>query len=393
MPARHETPLWTWALALVLLSAPAPAPAPAAPSRPLPPRVAAPTLGTPVTTKVRTASQRTRAALLLLSAGALLLVVCVLSIAVGTLQLPLSDVLRALIGDAPTRRVDNVVWSIRVPRTEVGLAAGAALGMSGALMQALTRNPLADPGILGVSAGASFAIVLGAGVLAIGSVLGYIWFAFAGAAVASVVVYVLGGLGRSGMTPVKLALAGVAVTSMLTSVTSAIVLTKPDALNRFRFWSAGSLATQNNSVLLRVLPFLLLGAVLALACAPALNSLALGDDVAASLGRRLGLVRLQGVAAVTLLTGGAVAMIGPVVFLGLVVPHLARLFAGRAGIGPDHRLLLPLSALLAPTLLLVADILGRVVIRPSEVQAGVLVAFIGGPFFIMLVRRRRLAEL
>ncbi|GAA1285272.1 iron ABC transporter permease [Planotetraspora silvatica] len=324
--------------------------------------------------------------------AALLVVLCLLSIALGALNIPLDQVVRALFGHPDSTRVENVIWSVRIPRTALGLAAGAALGLSGALMQALTRNPLADPGVLGVSAGASFAIVLSVAVLGVGSVLGYIWFAFAGALVASVLVYLLGGLGRSGQTPVKLALAGVAITSLLTSLTSAIALTDPDALNRYRFWNAGSLADRDGGVVLQVLPFLAVGAVLALSSAPALNSLALGDDVAASLGRRLGLVRLQGVAAVTLLTGGAVVAIGPVVFVGLVVPHVARVLAQQAAIGPDHRWLLPLSAVLAPCLVLTADVIGRLVVRPSEIQAGVLVAFIGAPFFIALVRRRRLAE-
>jgi iron complex transport system permease protein len=334
-----------------------------------------------------------RAVLLPVLSGAALLALCALSMSFGALSVPLDQVWDTLLGNAPNPRVDNVIWSVRLPRTALGLVTGAALGLSGALMQALTRNPLADPGILGVSAGAAFAVVLAVGVLGVGSVYGYIWFAFAGAAVASLVVYALGGLGRSGSTPVKLALAGVAVTSLLFSLTSAIALTDPDALNRYRFWSAGSLADQDQDVLLRVLPFLAVGAVLALACAPALNSLALGDDVARSLGRRLGLVRVQGVVAVTLLTGGAVAVIGPVVFVGLVVPHIARVLAQAAGVGPDHRRLLPLSAVLAPCLLLAADIAGRLIARPAEIQAGVLVAFLGGPFFIALVRRRRLAEL
>ena len=176
------------------------------------------------------------------------------------------------------------------------------------------------------------------------------------------------------------------------ALTNAVVLTDPDALNRYRFFTAGSMADQDGATVLRILPFLAVGAVLALACAPALNSLALGEDVAASLGRRLGLVRLQGVAAVTLLTGAAVAVIGPIVFIGLVVPHVARVLAQLAGIGPDHRWLLPLSAVLAPSLLLAADIVGRLVARPTEVQAGIVVAFIGGPFFIAMVRRRQLSE-
>ncbi|MBP5865706.1 iron chelate uptake ABC transporter family permease subunit [Streptomyces scabiei] len=344
------------------------------------------------TSSVR-AAKGPRAALLLTLSGAALLTLCTLSMAFGALGVPLDQVWHTLLGDAPDARVDTVIWSVRLPRTALGLATGAALGLSGALMQALTRNPLADPGILGVSAGAAFAVVLSVGVLGISSLYGYIWFAFGGAFAASVLVYLLGGLGRSGSTPVKLALAGVAVTSLLFSLTSAIALTDPDALNRYRFWSAGSLADQDEGVLLRVLPFLAVGALLALACAPALNSLALGDDVAKSLGLKLGLVRVQGVVAVTLLTGGAVAVIGPVVFVGLVVPHIARVLAQLAGIGPDHRWLLPLSAVLAPCLLLAADIAGRLIARPTEIQAGILVAFLGGPFFIALVRRRRLAEL
>ncbi|MFI8874040.1 FecCD family ABC transporter permease [Streptomyces sp. NPDC055243] len=339
-----------------------------------------------------TRSKRARPALLVALLCTALAALCVLSIALGAANVPPDQVVRALFGHAPSRLVENIVWSARVPRTTLGLAAGAALGLSGALMQALTRNPLADPGILGVSAGASFAIVLAVGVLGVGSFHGYVWFAFAGALVASVVVYLLCRLGRSGLTPVKLALAGVAVTSLLSSLTSAIALTDPDALDRYRFFSAGSMADQDGATVLRILPFIAVGAALALACAPALNSLALGDDVAASLGRRLGLVRLQGVAAVTLLTGAAVAVIGPVVFIGLIVPHVARVLAQSAGIGPDHRWLLPLSAVLAPCLLLAADIVGRVVARPTEIQAGVVVAFIGGPFFIAMVRRRHLSE-
>lgn len=336
---------------------------------------------------------RWRPALLVAGLAALLVVLCLLSLGLGALGIPPGDVVKALTGQPTGPRIEDVIWSVRVPRTALGLAAGAALGLSGCVMQALTRNPLADPGILGVSAGAAFAIVLAAGVAGIGSLLGYIWFAFAGAMAASIVVYLLGRMGRSGSTPVKLALAGVAVTAVLSSLTSAVVLTDPAALDRFRFWSAGSLADQDASTVLRILPFLGLGALLALASAPALNSLALGDDVAASLGRKLGLVRLQGVVAVTLLTGAAVAVIGPVVFIGLVVPHVARVLAQYAGLGPDHRWLLPLSAALAAGLLLGADVLGRVIARPVEVQAGIIVAFVGGPFFIALVRRRRLAEI
>lgn len=339
-----------------------------------------------------TRGERLRPAFLVALLSAVLVALCLLSIALGARSIPLDQVVRALFGQPGSELIENVIWSVRVPRTALGLTAGAALGLSGALMQALTRNPLADPGLLGVSAGASFAIVLSVAVLGLGSLFEYIWFAFAGALIASVLVFLLGKLGRSGLTPVKLALAGVAVTSLLSSITSAVVLTNPEALNRYRFWAAGSLADQGGDVVLQILPFVAAGAVLALACAPALNSLALGDDVAASLGQRLGLIRLQGVIAITLLTGAAVTVIGPVVFIGLVVPHLARVLVQHVGLGPDHRWLLPLSAILAPCMLLAADIVGRVIERPLEIQAGILVALIGGPFFIAMVRRRRLAE-
>ncbi|MET7329445.1 iron ABC transporter permease [Nonomuraea sp. NPDC005650] len=329
---------------------------------------------------------------LALAAGALVLF-CLLSLSLGARQIPPDQVLGALAGTVTDRDVLDVIWSVRVPRTLVGVLAGAALGLSGALMQALTRNPLADPGVLGVSAGAAFAVVVSIGVLGISALAGFVWFAFAGALVASVLVYALAGLGRDGTTPVKLALAGVAVTFLLSSVTSAFVLVDPESLSRYRFWSAGSLSGTGPDVLPQLLPFVLAGTALALACGPALNSLALGDDVARGLGRRVGLVRARAAAAVMLLTGAAVAAIGPVVFVGLVVPHLGRLVARRGGSETDHRLLLPLAALLGPCLLIAADVVGRVLAPPIEVQAGLLVAFIGGPFFVVLARRRHLAEL
>jgi iron complex transport system permease protein len=338
--------------------------------------------GTTPASRARTA----RLALLLAAAVCALALLCVPSIAVGSRPVPLDQVWQALVHPRDAQ-VEAIVWGVRVPRTLLGLLAGAALGLAGAVMQALTRNPLADPGLMGVSAGAAFAMLV-AVVLGVGSLYGYIWFAFAGALATSVLVYVLGGLGRAGMTPVKLALAGVAVTFLLTSLTRALALSDPVALDRYRFWSAGSLAGQGTGILLQVLPFLAAGGLLALSAAPALNSLALGDDVAAALGRRPGLVRLQGALAVTLLTGGAVAVAGPIVFVGLVIPHAARVITG-----PDHRWLLPFSTVLAPLLLLAADIAGRVIARPEEINVGIIAAFAGAPFFIALVRRRGTAEL
>ena len=327
-------------------------------------------------------------ALGLLVAVLALVVLCLLSIWLGSKEISVTAVWQVLWRDDGSADA-VVIHSVRIPRTLLAVAGGAALGLAGALMQALTRNPLAEPGLLGVNAGAAFSIVFAIAVLGVTSLYSYIWFAFAGALGASVVVYVLGNRGRTEASPVRLALAGVAVTALLTSFTSALVLTDPVALNRYRFWSAGSLAGPVSGSLVRVAPFLVVGAVLALAAAPALNSMALGDDTAKALGRRLGLVRAQGVVAVTLLTGGAVAVAGPIMFIGLVIPHIARFVTG-----PDHRWLLPYSMVLSPCLLLVADIVGRVVTRPAETQVGIVVALIGAPFFIALVRRRRrLAEL
>jgi len=329
---------------------------------------------------------RMRTRLLIVTVGALV-VLCLLSLALGTRTVPPGDVFAALLRHGPPD-VEALVWGARVPRTLLAVLVGAALGLAGAVMQALTRNPLGDPGLLGISSGAAFAIVVAVAATGMASLYGYLAVAFAGALAASVVVYLLGSIGRGGATPVKLALAGVAITAMLTSLTSGVSLLDPGALNRYRFWAAGSLAGQDAGVVLRVLPFVLAGVVLALSCAPALNSLALGDDVATALGRRVGLVRVQGAAAVTLLTGSAVAVVGPIVFVGLVVPHVARAITG-----PDHRKLLPFSMLLAPVLMLAADIVGRLIARPGETEVGIVVAVVGAPFFIALVRRRRLAEL
>ncbi|WP_370963557.1 FecCD family ABC transporter permease [Amycolatopsis sp. cg9] len=325
-------------------------------------------------------------ALGLLAALGVLVFLCLLSVWLGSKEISFGAVWQVLWHDDGSADA-VIIHSVRMPRTLLAVLVGAALGLAGTVMQALTRNPLADPGLLGISAGAAFAIVFSITVLGVSSLYGYVWFAFAGALGATAVVYYLGTRGRSGSSPVKLALAGAAVTALLGSFTSAMVLSDPVALNRFRFWSAGSLAGVDGGSLLRILPFLLVGVVLAIASGPALNSLALGDDVAVALGRRLGPLRLRGALAITLLTGASVAVAGPIVFLGLIVPHAVRFL-----IGPDHRWLLPYTAVLAPCLLLAADILGRVMARPGEIRAGVIVAFLGAPFFIYLVRRRKLVE-
>ncbi|GAA4862409.1 FecCD family ABC transporter permease [Pseudonocardia benzenivorans] len=334
----------------------------------------------------RTPRRRRLTGLLVLAC--LVLLVCLASVAVGAKAIPLDHVWHALI--APTGTEDDVVIrSLRIPRTVLGLLAGAALGLAGALMQGHTRNPLADPGLLGVNAGAAFLVVVGIYVFGVSSLSGYVWFAFAGALGASVAVFALGAVGRrGGATPVTLAVAGAAVSALLFGLTSAVILTDVRTLDAYRFWNVGSLAGREPAIAGQVAPFLLAGALIALATAPALNALSLGDDVARSLGQSVRRTRVLGVAAITLLAGSATAACGPIAFLGLIVPHVVRSFTG-----PDHRWLLPASALSGAVLLLTADVVGRVVARPGELQVGIVLALLGAPFFIALVRRRKLAQL
>ncbi len=317
---------------------------------------------------------------------ALLAVVAMAGIAVGSRSIAPGDVWTALV--APTGSDDDVVVrALRLPRTVLGVVVGLALGVAGALIQGHTRNPLADPGLLGVSAGAAFAICLAVYAFGVTSVTGSVWSGLAGALVAAVVVFVLGTIGDGG-TPVTLALAGAAVTAFLAALTSALVLMDATTLDAYRFWVVGSLVGRGEDVLGQVLPFLLAGLLLAAVNAPALNTLQMGEDVARGLGQRIALARAGGVAAVTLLTGAAVAVSGPIAFVGLVVPHVARVLTG-----PDHRWLLPYSGLLGAVLLVAADVVGRVLVRPAELPVGLVLAFVGAPFFIALVRRRRLAGL
>ncbi|HEY8523811.1 MAG TPA: iron chelate uptake ABC transporter family permease subunit [Acidimicrobiales bacterium] len=323
----------------------------------------------------------------LVVALAVLVLVAGCSLAFGSKPIPLRTVIEALF-DFDGSNDHLIVRSLRGPRTIVGLSVGAALGLSGALMQGLTRNPLADPGILGITPGAALAVVIAIRWVGIGSVTGYMWFALVGAALASLVVYVLGSLGRGGATPVKLALAGAALSAMFAALTQAILLTDIATLDQFRFWIVGSLAGRDGAIAAQVAPFLIVGAIVALGSCRALNTLALGDDVARSLGQRVGVTRVVVATALVLLCGGATAAAGPIVFVGLTVPHVARAICG-----PDYRWILPWSAVLAPILLVGSDVVGRVVARPGELQVGIVTALLGAPFFIALVRRRRLASL
>jgi iron complex transport system permease protein len=331
-------------------------------------------------------ARRSRLAVLLVLL-ALLVAATLASIAVGARSIPLGDVWSALVAPTGTDE-DVIVRSLRVPRTVLGLAVGVALGLAGALIQGHTRNPLADPGLLGVTFGASFAVVLAIYLLGITSALGYVWFAFAGAALASVAVFGLGSAGPAGGTPVTLALAGAAVSALLQALTSAVVLLDATTLDAYRFWNVGSLAGRDLEVLVQLAPFLGAGVLLALAHAPALNTLSLGADVARGLGQDVRVARVVGIVAITLLAGAATAACGPIAFVGLVVPHLARALTG-----PDQRWLVPCAGVLGGLLLLTADVVGRVVARPGELQVGIVLAVVGAPFFVALVRRRRLAAL
>lgn len=319
----------------------------------------------------------------LLAAVLLLGLVVVLSLAVGARPMSLAGAWRGLVdADSPGY---SVVHQMRLPRTLLGLLAGTALGLAGGVMQALTRNPLADPGLMGINAGAAAAVVTAMSFLGVTAFGGYVWFALAGAAAVSVLLYAVGG-GRTA-TPARLALAGAALNAALYSYVNAVQLLDTAALDRMRFWTVGSLAAAQPDLVPRIAPFVAAGALLALALARPLNALALGDDTARALGAGTARARTGAIVAVTVLCGAATAACGPIVFVGLMVPHLAR-----AVTGPDIRWLLPYCAVLAPALLLGADVVGRVVARPSEVQVGIVTAVLGGPLFLMVIRRRRVAR-
>ncbi|WP_018334499.1 FecCD family ABC transporter permease [Actinomycetospora chiangmaiensis] len=320
--------------------------------------------------------------------AALLVAAVVASLASGPRALPPSVVLDALTAFDPTNSDHLVITEVRLPRTVIGLLAGLALGPAGVLAQGLTRNPIAEPGILGLNTGAALAVVLAIAVLGARSLTAYVWFGFVGAGVAALIVAGVAGVagvgGRPATSPATLALAGAALTAGLGSVTTAILLTDPNAFDDYRFWQVGSLAGRDLVIAAQAAPFVGAGLALALLCGHALNALALGDDVARSFGRHVGRDRAVCGVALVVLAGAATAVAGPIAFVGLVVPHLVRALAG-----PDHRRLLPLAALAAPTLLLVADVVGRVVAAPREVQVGIVTAVLGAPVFVWFVRRKR----
>ncbi|KPF42107.1 iron ABC transporter permease [Rhizobium sp. AAP43] len=314
------------------------------------------------------------------------ILVSALSLSIGTRDVPLPEVVSALSGHSGT--IGEAAVATRIPRTLLAMLAGAALGLAGAVMQGVTRNPLADPGILGVNSGASLAVVVAVAWFGITSVHAYIWTAIFGAGITAVFVYLVGSLGRGGATPLKLALAGAATSIAFSSLVIAVVLPRADIAGGIRSWHVGGVGGATFERIEPVLPFLVAGFLICLLSARRLNSLALGDELAAGLGERVAFARATASFGAILLCGATTAICGPIGFVGLVVPHACRLL-----VGVDHRWLLPFSAVSGAILLTGADLVGRLAARPSELEVGIVTALIGGPFFIWIVRRQKVRAL
>ena len=322
----------------------------------------------------------------LAGAFAILAVLCLLSVSIGTRTTSLSEIVAGLSGSSET--IAEAAVSLRVPRTLLAVLAGAALGVAGTVMQGVTRNPLADPGILGVNTGAALAVVIGIAWFGMSDPQDFLWSAIVGAGLTAVFVYTIGSLGRDGATPLKLALAGTATAITFSSLVVAIILPRADIAGGIQSWQIGGVGGATLSRTLSILPVLGAGFAISLLSARKLNLLALGEDMAAGLGERVAVARLTAAAGAILLCGAATAVCGPIAFVGLVVPHVCRLLAGV-----DYRWLLPFSAFGGAGLLVAADILGRIVARPAEIDVGIVTALIGAPFFIWIVRARRVRAL
>lgn len=316
----------------------------------------------------------------ILTGAVLLVLLCAASLAFGVRGVSLGDILAALGGRTDT--VSEAAVAARIPRTVLALLVGAALAIAGTSMQAVTRNPLADPGLLGVSGGASLAVVIGIAFFGLAAPVSTLFVAMGGAAVAAVFVYAVGSLGGGGATPLKLALAGAATSAALVSLVSAILLPRVDVMSQFRFWQIGGVGGADWGRIALIAPGLIAGALICFATARGMNGLALGDELATGLGINVMRTRLLAALGAVILCGAATAVAGPIGFVGLVVPHLCRLL-----FGPDHRWLLPASAVAGSALLVAADVVGRLIARPAEVEVGIVTAVIGAPVFIWIVRR------
>lgn len=329
----------------------------------------------------------TRASVLLALGLVVVLTVTITGIAVGARDISIADVVHVLLHPNGTSYNSYVLWTERIPRTLLGLLVGAALGASGLIMQALTLNPLADPGILGVEVGAAFFVVVGVVVFHIGDLRIYFWFALVGAALTAALVYLIGTRTAVGGSALGLVLAGAATAALMAALINLLIVRSPATAASLRFWSVGQL-TGRAEVLGEAMPFLIVGLLLALPLGRTLNILALGEDTAAGLGVRVGHTQLICAAVAVMLCAAATAACGPVGFVGLVAGHLARML-----VGTDHRLALPMAMLVGSALLLAADVAGRIVLPGGELEVGIMTAVIGTPFFVWLARRRDLVTL
>ncbi|WP_160686570.1 iron ABC transporter permease [Clostridium sp. C2-6-12] len=310
--------------------------------------------------------------------------ICVMaSFAWGSKNLEVSQVVSALLNKGDMSFSALVVRE-RIPRTIFSIMAGASLGISGALMQSITRNPIADPSILGVNTGASLFVVIGIAFFNINSANQYIWVALAGAALTSIFVYGMASIGNGGITPIKLALAGSATSAVLSSLVSAIILPRSEVMDAYRFWQVGSVSGATWESIKLILPFIIVGLVISVVVAPALDALALGDEVATGLGVNIGVIRIICAIAGVVLCGAITAIAGPIGFVGLMIPHSMRLIFGS-----NLRGMVPLSAIGGAVLLTISDVLGRVIGSPGELQVGIITAFIGAPILIVIARKAK----
>ena len=318
-----------------------------------------------------------------LGLGVIALIICLIySVTLGAREIALDSILKSFT-DFDSSFDHLIIQTVRLPRSLIAIAVGASLSVSGALMQGLTRNPLAETGILGISAGGALAVV---GTLFIGgssSLTVYAGAAFVGAAIAAAVVYGLASLGSGGLTPLNLTIAGAAITAFISSITTAILIVSQQTLEEIRFWLAGSLAGRDFELFLNLFPCMVLGMLLALLLGRQITTMSLGEEIATSLGQQTLVIKLLTAASVVLLAGSSVAIAGPIGFIGLVVPHGVRFF-----IRTDYRWILPYSAIFGSILLLLSDIAARVLLKPQELPVGVMTALIGAPVFVYLVKSK-----
>ena len=327
------------------------------------------------------AATRVPTGVVVLVLAVLTVLLCLTSLAVGSRNLTLEELASVFVPGERTM-ASIIVWQLRMPRTVLAVMVGAALAVAGVVMQGLTRNPLAEPGILGINAGASLSVVLSMSLLGLTDVSDFLWFAFAGAALAAFLVHLMS-VRSADAGPARLVLAGVALGASLRSITGTITMYDSVTFDSYRFWVLGSLADRDAVLLVWVAPFLAVGLVLALASGLTLNALALGEEQAKALGASPRRARAQALTSITLLCGASTAAVGPISFVGLVVPQVLRL-----ALGADQRRLLAVSLVAGPVLLLAADVVGRVILDSGEMEAGVVTAFIGGPVLLLMVIQR-----